>query len=149
MLPLSQCLTFRSLPNAKRIKTSAGDKWRAPQARQIKVHFDGAFDAKVSRGGYGIIARDADGCFLGACAGKLVHVADPFSIKAVAVRVVEWAREMGFTRIVVKGDALRIIKGINNPNPDLSPIGAYIEEAKLAKRYQQRVGSGGKRPVPA
>ncbi|XVF84612.1 hypothetical protein PTKIN_Ptkin17bG0051100 [Pterospermum kingtungense] len=41
--------------------------------------------------------------------------------------------DLGFTRVVFEGDALSIIKRLRHTLPDLSAIGAIIEEARLLK----------------
>ncbi|XVF81296.1 hypothetical protein PTKIN_Ptkin15bG0144000 [Pterospermum kingtungense] len=40
---------------------------------------------------------------------------------------------LGFTDIILEGDALSIVKGINDVGEDLSPIGVILQEAKQRK----------------
>lgn len=49
------------------------------------------------------------------------------------MRALSWAREMGFSNIVLEGDAFSVIRKINCQNLDFSPIGAYVEERKSLK----------------
>ena len=45
---------------------------------------------------------------------------------------------MGFSNVIFEGDALHIVKLINNSAQELSVVGNLIEEAKLAtKRFLQ------------
>ncbi|OMP03760.1 hypothetical protein COLO4_10225 [Corchorus olitorius] len=106
-------------------------RWSPSIDATIKINFDGAVSVGGGFSGYGIVARDSAGQVLGACAGRIPYVADAFVAESfAAVRALSWAREMGFGGIIVEGDALSIIRKLNSPNLDFSPVGAYIEEAK-------------------
>ncbi|XWS58017.1 hypothetical protein CRYUN_Cryun09bG0222900 [Craigia yunnanensis] len=48
------------------------------------------------------------------------------------VRAMEFGIQMGFTKIIIQGDALSVVSKINQPTPHLSPIGNLIEDAKKA-----------------
>ena len=41
---------------------------------------------------------------------------------------------MGFTKVQVEGDALNVIRSINQEDGDMSALGNIIQEAKIAKR---------------
>ena len=87
------------------------------------------------RGGVGVIAEDAEGRVLGAAQSVLHGVRDPEVIETVAaIRAMEFAHHMGFTNVLIEGEALYIIKLINQADQDLSGIGNLIEEAKTATR---------------
>ena len=52
----------------------------------------------------------------------------------VACRGMEFAQQMGFTNIILEGDALSIILKILQPDPSLSSIGNLTEDAKTMKK---------------
>ncbi|KAL6992130.1 hypothetical protein U1Q18_010238 [Sarracenia purpurea var. burkii] len=55
-----------------------------------------------------------------------------------ALRAVEEASRMGLSKVHLEGDALSIIKAINNPKRDMSFIGGLIEAIKtLVKIFQE------------
>ncbi|OMO89542.1 hypothetical protein COLO4_19706 [Corchorus olitorius] len=84
--------------------------------------------------GFGVIARDSTGKVLGAYAGKIDTLPDSFATECkAALKAIQWAREMGFRRIVMEGDALTVIKKINENTTDFSPIGAYIADLKTSR----------------
>ncbi|OMO59710.1 reverse transcriptase [Corchorus capsularis] len=108
--------------------------WKPPATNFIKVNFDGAFDSTRQIGAYGLIARNSDGLVLGACSGNILNVSDAFVAESfAAVRALSWSREMGFSAVVIEGDALSIIRKINSLSLDFSPVGAYVKEAKSLK----------------
>ena len=51
-----------------------------------------------------------------------------------AIKAMVFARHMGFTKIMVEGDALNFINGINQTGQDLPAIGNLTGEAKFMKR---------------
>ncbi|XVF67326.1 hypothetical protein PTKIN_Ptkin10aG0112100 [Pterospermum kingtungense] len=68
-------------------------------------------------------------------AGKTANVhdvADSFTIEAIAtIQAMEFASTLGFRHIILKGDALSIIKSLNRADSDLSPIGCLIDEGRI------------------
>ncbi|OMO67981.1 hypothetical protein COLO4_29952 [Corchorus olitorius] len=110
---------------------SIAAQWLAPEQNVIKVNFDGAFDSVANIGGYGVIARDYKGLVLGAYAGRVDFVLDAFAAEGVAaLKAITCARHMGFSRIILEGDALTVIRKVNSEDTDLSPIAAYIADLK-------------------
>jgi ribonuclease HI len=49
-------------------------KWQGPTSDMIKLNCDGAFDASTGSGGWGFIARDAQGDARGSGAGRVGHI---------------------------------------------------------------------------
>ncbi|OMO94270.1 hypothetical protein COLO4_16438 [Corchorus olitorius] len=81
---------------------------------------------------FGAIARDSNGEVLGAIAGRLERVSDSFTAECLAaLKAITWARDMCFRNIVLEGDALTIIRKVNAPTINLSPIGPYTVELKF------------------
>ncbi|XWS48151.1 hypothetical protein CRYUN_Cryun13aG0048300 [Craigia yunnanensis] len=62
---------------------------------------------------------------------EFTGVADSFMAEAkAAVYALDFAYDMGFTSIILKEDALSIIKKIQDSDADLSPIETLVAEAK-------------------
>ncbi|XVF48644.1 hypothetical protein PTKIN_Ptkin03bG0206900 [Pterospermum kingtungense] len=65
---------------------------------------------------------------MGALSAPVLNAADPEMVEALAaVKAVQFARDMGFTRIVLEGNAASIISS----HLDLSSAGVILEEAKV------------------
>ncbi|XVF58906.1 hypothetical protein PTKIN_Ptkin07bG0103500 [Pterospermum kingtungense] len=68
---------------------------------------------------------------MGAKSSRVQFVSDPFAIEAIVAKSAkEFASDLGFTDIILEGDALSIIKDINDVREDLSPIGVILKEAQ-------------------
>ncbi|MBA0753366.1 hypothetical protein Gogos_019853, partial [Gossypium gossypioides] len=72
---------------------------------------------------------------MGACTYPLGRIGDPTTAKAKAcLHVVIFGEEMGFRDLVVKGDALIVIKKLKSYSADRSVIGNIINEIQR-KRF--------------
>ena len=108
-------------------------RWRAPRCGHVKINFDGALDLRLGRGGYGCVARDSNGAVLGSVAGRHEHVTNPEIMEGIAAKkALVWARDMGFSCILVEGDALGLMNKLTTTDHDFSLVGPYVEEAKRA-----------------
>ncbi|XVF29969.1 hypothetical protein REPUB_Repub16aG0017000 [Reevesia pubescens] len=108
------------------------DKWKPPDAGLFKVNFDGAMTKNDSTGGIGVIVRDHTGQCMGALSVKVQLIASPFQVEAMAaIKALNFAHELGMTKIVLEGDSLTIIKKLQQSlEQDLSPVGNLIDEAR-------------------
>ena len=105
--------------------------WQPPSGNRVKVNWDAALDQERKCVGLGLIARDEKGRFLGPCGIYLKIVADPATAEAMAaLHAVMFAREMGFSQVLFKGDALTIVKAINSTGPCDSMYGHFVEDVK-------------------
>ncbi|XWS59051.1 hypothetical protein CRYUN_Cryun08bG0088700 [Craigia yunnanensis] len=101
-------------------------KWKPPKPGFVKVNFDGALDIRAATGGIGIVFRDEKGMIIGAKATNSPCLDDPFFAEAkAALYALIFAYEMGFQKIEVEGNALSIIKqiqeiGTNIPSSEIS-----------------------------
>ncbi|XVF07115.1 hypothetical protein REPUB_Repub06bG0110600 [Reevesia pubescens] len=60
------------------------------------------------------------------------HVCNAFLVEALAARkALELAHYLELRIIIVEGDSLSVVKGINSKDSDLSPFGPVIEEARM------------------
>ncbi|OMP05945.1 hypothetical protein COLO4_08437 [Corchorus olitorius] len=117
-------------------QTQVAAQWSAPDPNVIKINFDGVYDNVAKTGSFGVIARDYRGLVIGAYAGRLDFVPDAYTAECkAALKAIIWARDMGFSRIMLEGDALTVIKKVNSGEYDFSPLGVYIAELKEARNW--------------
>ena len=91
------------------------------------------------KGGIEVIARNDKGEVLGALQASIVGITDPRIIEAQASnRALMFAHHMGFSRIILEGNALTVINKILHPFPSLSRIGNLFEDAKnMIRNFRQ------------
>jgi ribonuclease HI len=82
--------------------------------------------------GIGIIARDDAGKFLNACSMKKQMSVRPVVAEAIAAcYAMLFAKEKGYRHVCFKGDALSIVKEVNNTYPCESSHGHFVEDVKI------------------
>ncbi|XVE60649.1 hypothetical protein DITRI_Ditri05aG0145000 [Diplodiscus trichospermus] len=87
----------------------------------IKLNFDGAWQASTLTSGLGVFARDRDGEVLGACASRCQYIEDPTIWEEGQVgRLLLSKRIWGFSKIVVKRDALGVVNKVDRGERDMS-----------------------------
>lgn len=86
-------------------------KWRYPFGYAIKLNFDSSFDVHKSKLASGVVARNAYGRVLMSCSFIHEWVPSSFAGKALAcLRAVQVGMENNWSKVIVEGDTLRIIK---------------------------------------
>ncbi|XVF59431.1 hypothetical protein PTKIN_Ptkin07bG0275300 [Pterospermum kingtungense] len=113
-------------------------KWEPPAPNMFKVNFDGLFHSPTKAGGIGVVIRNGARELMGTKVAKIQNVIDPFVIKATAaIQAMEFARDLGFQRILLEGDALSIVSKLKSSSLDLFVIGFLIKEGReIAKLFQ-------------
>lgn len=115
----------------RRVVRRARGAWFPPDRNWYKVNFDGALFTDQNRAGVGVVVRNDLGQVMAACSLKIQSLADPAHVEAMAaLKVAQFASEMGFRDFSLEGDSLTIINAINGGMTDLSPIGHLIEGTK-------------------
>ncbi|KAK8569121.1 hypothetical protein V6N12_007653 [Hibiscus sabdariffa] len=113
---------------------------KAPQANVIKCNFDSAYLAHSKEAITRVICRDSGGMIMAACTTPHYHVVNAFVSKALACfQAIVFAKDLGFRRIVVKGDSLMIIQKVNCNILDKSIIAPIIHDIKEATRNLESV----------
>ncbi|XWS36443.1 hypothetical protein CRYUN_Cryun20dG0086400 [Craigia yunnanensis] len=88
-------------------------------------------------GGIGVVIRNGDETVIGAYVGRRLGLVCPFIVEAsAAICSILLAQQMGFYNVENEGDALGVIKKIQEKEADMSPIGVLIEEARVRKSLQ-------------
>ncbi|KAE8675831.1 hypothetical protein F3Y22_tig00111641pilonHSYRG00034 [Hibiscus syriacus] len=131
--------------------------WEPPPPDIVKVNYDACFNQQERKGWSGLIIRNHEGYELGACRRKLSRVHSPFVAEEVAVEhALEFAKDLGFIRIIVEGDSRKVAEKFVYTQQDFSVISAYIwtsrQRAKgfptcefrwIPREKQGRISSGG------
>jgi hypothetical protein len=82
--------------------------------------------------GIGIIARDHFGSVLAAVSASMPHVTDPTTAEAVATwKMAEVCVNLGYSRVILKGDSLEIVNSLQMDGSCWSRYGAMINDAKV------------------
>ncbi|KAL4369153.1 hypothetical protein GQ457_05G006010 [Hibiscus cannabinus] len=77
----------------------------------------------------GIIARNSRGLIMAACSFLHRNVVDAFVAEAYACKqAVCFAKDLGFTRVIIEGDSLIIIKKLNSGKVDRSVVSPIIRD---------------------
>uniref|UniRef100_A0A8I6WVG6 RNase H type-1 domain-containing protein n=1 Tax=Hordeum vulgare subsp. vulgare TaxID=112509 RepID=A0A8I6WVG6_HORVV len=106
--------------------------WKLPCTDMIKINIDGSFFKAAGHGGWGVVARDADGDVCFSAAGKLNHAQNALQTEAEAcIKALGFAREYGMQRVQIEIDAQMLVKAISSADLDLSPNDVMLREIKV------------------
>ena len=104
-------------------------KWSPPLDSIYKVNVDVAFNSLSGSGGIGIVGRDNYGRFMARKTYVLFQEDDPHHLELYAARAgLSFAWELGFRRIILKGDPKNVISNIKDSSEDLSYNGSILRD---------------------
>ncbi|KAK5818854.1 hypothetical protein PVK06_023801 [Gossypium arboreum] len=96
----------------------------------VKVHFDVGLRAASNTSSTKVIAGENSGMILRAFVHTSCFVPLVFAVEAIAcVKALQFAKDMGFQRLVLDGDSRMVIKWISN-RVDHSSVTAYINDTR-------------------
>jgi hypothetical protein len=102
-----------------------------PTVGSAKIKWDVGFNRATDKFGMGIVIRDADGRFVTARIVSRKGSVDPTTGEALAsFSAVSFGKELGFSCIVLEGDAQVIVKGINSLERNWCKYGHIIEDIR-------------------
>ncbi|KAL4334456.1 hypothetical protein GQ457_07G010000 [Hibiscus cannabinus] len=112
--------------------------WQTPVENVIKLNCDATYDAQSNKSFSGVICRDSARLIMASCTSLQSHVADAFIAEALAcLQAVNCARDLGFSRVIVEGECLIVIKKVCSKTANvslISPVIYYIRE--VAKGFE-------------
>lgn len=122
-------------------KTHYGPKAPAemspPPPDFVKINFDASFHAGTGNGGWGVIARDADGDVALAAAGVLSNQGSALQAEAEALlQAIKLAEQYSMGRVIFETDCLVLQQACSSSSADRGPLGVLFREAK----FQLRLG---------
>ncbi|GMI83380.1 hypothetical protein like AT3G09510 [Hibiscus trionum] len=106
--------------------------WKPPVAPSVKVNFDAGYKVSEKKSSSGILIRDDSGHLLGSCCRNQNGIQNPFAAEALAaVHGLQFALDMGFSQIILEGDARTVIEKLRRPEQDFSHLSALISNGKF------------------
>ena len=97
----------------------------------LRLFFNGAWVSENNKGDIGVVIRNENGEVMGAKASSINIEENSFCVEAKAmVSAMIFALEMSFTDVEFEGDALTVIKKMQEGEADFSTIWNDIEEAR-------------------
>ncbi|GMI87719.1 hypothetical protein like AT3G25270 [Hibiscus trionum] len=110
-------------------------RWKPPPPSFVKINFDANYKSASKLASLGIIIRDEDGFILGASCSLSHPISSIFDVEArAAVQGITFAYELGFRKIILKGDSRSVVTKFNSSKENLSEISAHIWDAKVMLR---------------
>lgn len=111
---------------------SAAARWLPPPEDYLKVNIDGYFLKDTSSGGWGFCVRDDSGTVLGTGMGQAHHLVNALHAEPIAcVRAIEFASEVGLSRIISETDAALLKSALLTNEFDTARHGVLFREAKF------------------
>lgn len=105
--------------------------WLAPPVNFVKVNWDAAVDIAHGKMEIGVVIRNSNGEVLASLAAPKASIIAPDTAEAMAaLKAVSFSRDLGFTKVVLEGDALSVVQGLRSPGRNYSRYGHLIEEAR-------------------
>jgi hypothetical protein len=109
-----------------------------PPPHTYKVNCDAFVDKKHEWISLGIVARDYEGFVLAGPRTTRNFLFEPVVVEALAVlHAMELSKEIGFNDIILKGDALQIVKAIKATFNNWSNIGHIVEGINIGLRQMR------------
>ncbi|XP_023875782.1 uncharacterized protein LOC111988222 [Quercus suber] len=105
-------------------------RWKPPAQGTFKINFNGGIFAKDKCSGLGVIVRDREGLVIVSMATWVPQQLQPIEIEALAAnKALEFAREMGISEAILKGNSSLVMTTLNSKNPRLAPFGLLIQDS--------------------
>ncbi|MFQ6653610.1 hypothetical protein Gotur_024923, partial [Gossypium turneri] len=112
------------------------DLWKPPQISWVKLNFDAAYKAQSNKSYSGFIIRNEKGEVMGSGISLHSNVLDAGLAEALACyQGLIFAKEMGFTKLEVEGDARVVIEKINQEEIGRADLDSIIADIKALERF--------------
>lgn len=113
------------MPNAPQQITG----WQPTQSAQYRLNLDAVIYTDMGRSGVGTIIRNENGEVMAALSATGPFVQDSEEAEIVACRkALEFAKDAGFSDLVVEGDNVNVMRAITSNCMDNSRLGTIIED---------------------
>lgn len=97
----------------------------------VKVNWDTAVNKSKKKIGIGVIIRDCKSHVRATLADTKDHIIAPDVVEAMAaLRTVKFSCELGYSQIILEGDALKIVQALDKGGWNWSIYGHFIEETR-------------------
>ena len=125
---------FKHAQNHLSIQTRqqlSGHVWQPPPQSEYKLNFDATTFSGLDRLGYGAIIRNDKGEVMAAMTtnGSKVSTSDEVELFACQ-RAIEFAVDVGFSRLIIEGDSSNVIQAISSPLENFSLFGNVVNDIR-------------------
>ena len=105
-----------------------------------KVNYDGAISVQQVRAGIGVVIKNEDGAVMASMSQQLPLPTTVAMVEALATRkAVEFALELGLTKVIIEGDLEVICRELQDPSSSLALHGHILQDAKCLSNALQFV----------
>ena len=112
--------------------------WCAPPAEEFKLNFDAAVFSDQNCSGFGAIIRNSSGEVMVSMSVTGPYVNSSKEAEVLACRrAVEFSREVGFSRVIIEGDCLNVMRALSVSIENSSLLGHIYEDIKFNLRGMQ------------
>ncbi|XP_042944508.1 uncharacterized protein LOC122278379 [Carya illinoinensis] len=119
----------KSTPQASSTRMTG---WYPPPSGSIKINWDAAVDVPQAKVGIGLVARDHEGRILVTKQLIISSIPDPLLAEGLgAFQAASLARDMEFSPVILEGDAVQIVNGINHQLERWDRVGMVMYDTGL------------------
>ncbi|XP_042939343.1 uncharacterized protein LOC122274364 [Carya illinoinensis] len=127
---------FKIAQASKKVKTQVASihpsRWTPPPSNWVKINWDAAVNVDQGRIGIGLVARDHEGSILATKKLSVPSLAEPVLAEALgAFHAASMARELGLNSVMLEGDALQIVAGINHHFERWDRVGMVLLDTRM------------------
>ncbi|XP_042944540.1 uncharacterized protein LOC122278417 [Carya illinoinensis] len=106
--------------------------WIPPPTNCVKINWDAAVNVPQDRVGIGLVARDHEGSILVTKKLSLSSLTEPALAEASgAFHAANLAKDMEFRSVILEGDALQIVNGINHHAERWDRVGMVLLDTRV------------------
>ena len=117
--------------NAQMRQQPSEDIWQPPPPEAYKLNFDAAIFLDSGRSGYGAIIWNEKGEAMAAMTASGPKVCTSDEAKLLAWRrAIEFVVDVGFSRIIIEGDNINIIRAISSLVENTSLFGNVVDDIR-------------------
>ncbi|XP_042958163.1 uncharacterized protein LOC122293740 [Carya illinoinensis] len=110
-------------------------RWKAPAKDQVKVNWDATLNIKEGRMGIGVVIRDENGDVMVSLCSQKRNVQDPLVAELQALRqAMKLCANLNITEVIFEGDALKVVRAVNNPESSWEWYGQVVKDIKEVLR---------------
>ncbi|KAK9991286.1 hypothetical protein SO802_026271 [Lithocarpus litseifolius] len=118
------------IPPAPAVEPEPQAIWKPPDARLVKINFDGAIFKTENRSGIGVDVRDHTGAILASLAQSFSPALTPVEIEAVAAaRALEFGLEIGSSEAILEGDSELIMNSLKSGGGTIASVQPLVQDA--------------------
>jgi ribonuclease HI len=112
--------------------------WSRPPEGYLKCNWDASLDAERKIMGVGIIVRNHEGSVRAMKCMARPFINDPSTAEAIAAwAAVDMCGQLQFTKVVLEGDSMELVKALRNDDVCWNRYGHLIQDAQIFQRLTE------------